>query len=215
MALVLAIESDSVRADTLRHVLGGRADTDVVVVGSKNAAVAAIDEQVPDLVLVSALMSPRDEDALVAHLRTLPDAGHLQTLTVPQLRQASGDVRRGLGVFGTRKKQRTDAAACGCDPMQFGDEVGAYLSRACEVKAAIEQRRALDAEPSVVDRPEPVGTLSSVAAEEPPHPDARRFDDPDSGLEFGQDECDGVHPRVAAPRAAWTSEAETATPASR
>ena len=66
--------------------LNPRADTDVVVVGSKDAAVTALDQRVPDLVLVGALLSSRDEDALVAHLRTLPDAGHLQTLTIPQLR---------------------------------------------------------------------------------------------------------------------------------
>ena len=86
MPLVLAIEPNSVQADTLRHVLSPRADTDVVVVGSTDAAVTALDQRVPDLVLVGALLSSRDEDALIAHLRTLPDAGHLQTLTIPQLR---------------------------------------------------------------------------------------------------------------------------------
>ena len=94
MALVLAIEPNAVQADALRHLLHTRADTDVVVVGSTDAAVTAVDERVPDLVLVGALLSPRDEDSFIAHLRTLPDAGHLQTLTLPQLRQPSGAARR-------------------------------------------------------------------------------------------------------------------------
>ena len=71
MALILVIESNVAQADTLRQLLGTRANTDVVVVASKDAAVTAVDERVPDLVLVGALMSPRDEDALIAHLRTL------------------------------------------------------------------------------------------------------------------------------------------------
>ena len=142
MALVLAIEPDSVQADALRDVLRTRADTDVVVVGSTDAAVAAVDERVPDLVLVGALLSPRDEDPFIAHLRTLPDAAHLQTLTIPKLRQPSGETRRFGSLFSRRKRRRANNAAGGCDPTQFGDEVAAYLSRACEVKAEIEQHKA-------------------------------------------------------------------------
>ena len=60
MALVLAIEANSGQADALRHLLRTHADTDLVVVSSTDAAVTAIDERVPDLVLVVALLSPRD-----------------------------------------------------------------------------------------------------------------------------------------------------------
>ena len=42
----------------------------------------------PDLILVSALLSPRDEAEFTSYLRTLPDAAHLQTLTIPMLRRA-------------------------------------------------------------------------------------------------------------------------------
>ena len=139
MALVLAIEPNSVQADAIRHLLRARADTDVVVVGSTDAAVAAVDTRVPDLVLFGALLSPRDEDPFIAHLRTLPDAAHLQTLTIPQLRQASPDARRGLAIFGRRKRRRDNKAPGGCDPMQFGDEVAGYLARTLEVKAEILQ----------------------------------------------------------------------------
>ena len=91
MALVLAIESDAAQADTLKGLLYARQDTDIVVVGSKDAAIAAVDRQIPDLVLVGAWLSPRDEDALIAHLRTLPDAGHLQTLTIPSTSAKPGN----------------------------------------------------------------------------------------------------------------------------
>ena len=141
VGLVLVIESDAAQADTLRQLLRARANIDVVIVASKDAAVAAVDERVPDLVLIGALMSPRDEDAFIVHLRTLPDAGHLQTLTIPHLRQTHRRARGVLSMFDRRAKRPTDAAAGGCDPMQFGSEVAAYLSRACDVKAEITQKR--------------------------------------------------------------------------
>ena len=200
MALVLAIEPNEVQADTLRHLLRARANTDVVVVGSTDAAVAAVDERVPDLVLVGALLSPRDEDPFIAYLRTLPDAGHLQTLTIPQLRQPPGAARRLGSMFSKRKTRRTDTATGGCSPTQFGDEVAAYLARACEVKAAIRQRRAAieEAESPVADCPESAESRSSASAAGPPPQDARRFIDPGAGLESVQDGREGArHGREA------------------
>ena len=213
MALVLAIEPNAVQANTLRNLLGTRADTDVVVVASTDAAVAAIDERVPDLVLVGALLSPRDEDPFIAHLRTLPDAGHLQTLTIPQLRQSSGGTGRFRSIFSKRKKRRTDEASGGCDPTRFGDEIAADLARACEVKTEIEQRKAAvgDGEPRVADRPEPTGARSSVSAEGPFSQDARWSTDSGSSLKSAQDECKGVHHRATTPRETCTAgQAETA-----
>ena len=214
MALVLAIEPDSVQADALRHLLRTRADTEVVVVESTDAAVAAVDERVPDLVLVGALLSPRDEDPFIAHLRTLPDAGHLQTLTIPHLRHAACDPRPRLAIFGRRKRRQADKAAAGCDPTQFGDEVAAYLARACEVKTEIEQRKtaAVDGDPPVADPPGPVGTRSSVWPDGPTHQTLDRFTDTGPDLDSAPDECEGVRHRVATPGEACTAgQAETAT----
>ena len=146
MPFVLVIEPDSGHADTLQELLTRRPDTDVFVVTSKDAAVATVDERVPDLVLVHALMSPRDEDALIAHLRTLPDAGHLQTLTIPQLGQTTRRHRRVRSFFGRSKKQSPEEASGNCDPTQFVNEVAAYLSRACEAKAEGEALRAAQAD---------------------------------------------------------------------
>ena len=199
MALVLALEPNAVQADILRHLLRKRADTDVVVVRSTHAAVAAIDERVPDLVLVGSLLSPRDEDPFIAHLRTLPDAGHLQTLTIPKLRQRSDAVRRVRSIFSKRKTRRTDKTTGGCDPTQFGDEVAAHLARACEVKAEIQQRKAAigEEESPVVDRLEPAGARSSASVERPLARDASRSLDPGPGLTSTQNECEGVPHRVA------------------
>ena len=212
MALVLAIEPNAVQADTLRHVLRTRADTDVVIVESTDTAVAAVDARVPDLVLVGALLSPRDEDTFIAHLRTLPDAGHLQTLTIPQLRQPSDDARRWGPIFSKRKRRRADETAGGCDPTRFGDEVAAYLSRACEVKAEIEQRKVAvgEAPPHVADLSEPAGSRSSASAEGPLPQSASRSIDPGAGLTSALDEGEAVHHPVATSREGCTpGQAET------
>ena len=102
---------------------------------------ASVDERVPDLVLVDALMSPREEDSLIGHFRTLPNAGHLQTLTIPQLGLTPPAKPQGRSIFGKKWKRAATEVLGGCDPTQFVGEVAAYLSRACELKARIEQDR--------------------------------------------------------------------------
>ena len=66
-----------------------RVHAESVLVSSTAAAIEAMDRGIPDLILVSALLSPRDEDRLMAHLRSLEGAAHLQTLTIPQLAAGS------------------------------------------------------------------------------------------------------------------------------
>src|SRR6266850_355115 len=135
MNVVLTIEPDPSQAETLRGILAGRDGMELVLVTSKDAAIEAIDRQIPDLILVSALLSPRDEGEIVAHLRSIDDAGHLQTLTIPQLRRAdeSSPTSSFFG-FQKKKKKRPAAAPTGCDPSIFAEEVATYLARAREVR---------------------------------------------------------------------------------
>ena len=80
----------------------------------------------PDVLLLSALLSPRDEDELIAHLRTLDDADHLQTHTIPQLASAlqpgeeRGAARTAVGV---PPQEGSGAGASGCDPDMFAEEI--------------------------------------------------------------------------------------------
>src|SRR5215204_4444217 len=85
MALVLAIEPDIRQGDILKRVVRELAQADLILVESRDAAIASIDQQIPDVILLTALMSPRDEDELIAHLRRLGAAEHLQTHTIPLL----------------------------------------------------------------------------------------------------------------------------------
>ena len=93
-ALVLAIEPDPSQATVLRQIIGTRTKADVTVVESRDTAIDALGEAVPDLILLTALLSPGDEEALIRHLRTLPQATDVQTLTIPRLREADGRTDR-------------------------------------------------------------------------------------------------------------------------
>jgi CheY-like chemotaxis protein len=135
--LVLAIEPDLRQAAIVKRIVRENGLADVAVVDSRDAALEAMRTTVPDVLLISALLSPRDEDELVAHLRTLDDADHLQTHTIPQLasalRPGEGRTARGL-LSAFRRKKEPEGAPTGCDPDMFAEEIRAYLQRAAEIK---------------------------------------------------------------------------------
>ncbi len=125
MALVLVIEPDSMQAGVVKRVLRERVGADCVLADSKDAALASLRAHIPDLILVSALLSPRDEADLSDHLRDLENAEHLQTLTIPLL--ATGPAieptsKKG-GLLGKFKKQKATGGGRGCDPGVFADEI--------------------------------------------------------------------------------------------
>ena len=123
-----------------------RVGADFVLADSKDGAIAAIAERVPDVILVTALLSPRDEKELSDQLRHLDGAEHIQTLTIPLL--ASGAVepakkkKRGLLSALTGESSKP-AAPIGCDPKVFAEEIRNYLVKAedAKAKAAAERSR--------------------------------------------------------------------------
>jgi CheY-like chemotaxis protein len=134
MSLVLAIEPDRVQADLLREVHAALG-LQLVVVGTKDEAIGAIEREAPDLVLVNALLSPREEVDLVAHLRSIDNLAHLQLLTIPRLARRQAQPAQKKSLFGLGKKKAAAAAPDGCDPAAFGEEITVYLARAQEVKS--------------------------------------------------------------------------------
>jgi CheY-like chemotaxis protein len=91
---VLAIESHAERAEALRELVGRGVREPLTVVPSLDAALATIDERVPEIILISPLMRPEDEAELVARLRALPKASVVQTLITPQFTDAGEGSRR-------------------------------------------------------------------------------------------------------------------------
>ena len=135
MPLVLAIEPDPRQAATLKRVVRGQVRAELVLVDSKDAALATIATRVPDLILVTALLPPRDEDDLTRHLKALDHAAHLQTLTIPLLGSAPVEEHLGSRMFGAFRRKRRPAPIDGCDPKMFGEQIEAYLQRAAELRA--------------------------------------------------------------------------------
>ena len=168
--LVLAIEPDLRQAAIVKRVVKERVHADVVVVDSRDAALAAITAAVPDVVLVSMLLSPRDEADLIEHLRTLEGGAHLQTHTIPQLASALGREDEGGGLFSSfRRKKPAASSPAGCDPDLFADEIRLYLQRAEEKKreaaetGAVTPRAALGRRPAET-APAPVEEAPAPAA---------------------------------------------------
>lgn len=133
MSMVLVVERDTAQANVLRQVILKRVGAELVLVQSTAAAIDAITQRMPDLILLSALLSPRDEETLISHLRTLDNASHLQTLTIPQLRKDGKSGSSTTSAFGFRKK-RQGAAPSGCDPAVFAEEIVAHLAYAAEMQ---------------------------------------------------------------------------------
>lgn len=147
MPLVLAIEPDLRQAAVLKRVVRETTGADVAVVDSRDAAVDAIARAMPDVLLLSALLSPRDEDDLVQHLRTLSGAEHLQTHTIPQLASSlEGPDARGGAVRGLfkafRRKKTTPAVSAGCDPAAFAEQVRTFIEQAAQRREERAQRDA-------------------------------------------------------------------------
>jgi CheY-like chemotaxis protein len=161
--LVLAIEPDLRQANIVKRIVREKALADVAVVDSLDAAIEAMRTAMPDVLLLSALMSPRDEDELITHLKTLEHAGHLQTHTIPQLASAlrpeKGAARGLLSAF--RRKKEQEPAASGCDPDLFAEEIILFLKRAAEKKRELQYSD--HAAPDM--RPSPAGAKRAKSSE--------------------------------------------------
>ncbi len=169
MALVLAIEPDRHQASGVRRLISERHLAELVLVDTKDAAVTAIAEQIPDLILVTAWLDPGDEDELVGCLRTLDDASHLQTLTIPQLAAPPKSHSWMRRLFKPLARRGEKERLAGCDPAIFAEEIATYLKRAVERKS---ERKA-------------VADVVAIEAESPPPPAYEPAPDgrPDSGNE--------------------------------
>ena len=170
MPVVLALEPDPRQAEALKTLVEQRVHALLLLTDSKDGAIAALAERVPDLILVTALLSPRDEAELTEHLRTLDGAEHLQTLTVPLLSGVAlpAAPKKKRGLFSALQRQAPDKPTGGCDPVMFAEQILAYLERAQELKAEAGVARATQrVEEPVVTRRADKGPVSAQEPEAP------------------------------------------------
>jgi hypothetical protein len=132
MPLILAIEPDRNQASHLDALARNHLHTELLVVDSAIRALDTLAERVPDVILTSALLSPREDAALSDRLRDLgAAASHIQTLTIPIFSVAQPAVRKKGVLAGLLKKRQTRSRDHGgCEPAAFAEQIALYLERA-------------------------------------------------------------------------------------
>jgi CheY-like chemotaxis protein len=198
MSLILAIEPNKNQAHQLNALVRQHLKAELVTAPTAAAALAALGDRIPDVVLTPALFGLRDEAALTERLRQLgSDGSHVQTLAIPILAPVAA---RGAnnGLLG-RKKDKADGNV-GCDPAVFAEQIKIYLQR-----ASVERRaQASEVSARAMSAPRPSANAGAPAG-----------DDDLSSFMVGADEFDVDSleiPSIDPPAA--TPPAEQAQPAS-
>ena len=151
MALILAIEPNKNQAHQLSTLVRTHLKAELVTAPTAAAALTALGDRIPDVVLTPALFGLKDEAALTERLRQMgSDGSHVQTLAIPILASSSS---RGNGTLLGRKKDKGDAEV-GCDPAVFAEQIRIYLQRAAverRAQASEAAARAMTAAPATSD----------------------------------------------------------------
>jgi hypothetical protein len=210
MALILAIESDRRQVNHLTAMVRARLHAELVLADTAEAALERLGDRVPDLILTSPLLSPKDEQALSDRLRKLDGvAAHVQTLTLPlfaPVKSRGSAPARGVlsALLGDRGAEATPD---GCDPAVFAEQCREYLERSAAEREAREphdaQEIAAPIDPpaiTIVDDPVRLDESFLFAAAEPPPP-ARPEPADDDGEDIDIDLSELLEPEPAAMRA--------------
>ena len=185
MALILAIQPDERQAAILSGVVMNQLRADLVLVDSKDAALARIRKQVPDLILLAAELGRPDDEEFASRLRKIKNAEHLRTLSMPSLGSSEGEEERSEGgLLRAFKRKRVETRRHGRNPNLFAKELKSCLRRAERTKAdrlsEIATASALPQEPlpepfveptlvpSAEAMPAPAAEPTAVARVEPP-----------------------------------------------
>lgn len=128
MSYVLVIEPQQGQASVLRHV-GREARMSLTVVDSIVEGLRAIDDEIPQLVLASALMAPRDEHALLSRLRHLPCGMAPQVLVIPALTAPEAPQPK-RELFRIGRSRRVPPPPAVCEPSAFATHLSMYLDDA-------------------------------------------------------------------------------------
>lgn len=143
MPLILAVEPDRKQAAKIAAMARGQLRAELVVTASAAGALAVLADRVPDLILTSQLLSPREEAALADRLRELDGAGgaRVQTLMIPVLAAPEGMPEAKNGLLSRLRPTRGGyGTPAGCDPAIFSAQIAEYLDRAQEERRVTEDR---------------------------------------------------------------------------
>jgi len=131
----LAIEPDREQARTLGQMLDGRIGGTLRVVRSTEEAFASLAGSVPDLILMSPLLAPQDEERIVARLAALGANGaHVKLLTIPRVVDDPPVEKKRRFGWQSPKTPTIAGSGGGRDLETFADEVAEYLAQASTLR---------------------------------------------------------------------------------
>lgn len=160
--LILTVDGDRRQSTQVAALVNGAIDAEMVQASTAAEGLQALGGRVPDLILTSPLLSPKDDGLIAGHLRQLGRAAaHVQTLTIPMLRKGAPKPKAQRGVLAALRRGKTPSPATdGCDPQVFAEQVRLYLATAAEYRDASARQTA---EPVV---PEPAASHATFDAPE-------------------------------------------------
>jgi hypothetical protein len=131
MPLIVAVERDREQIDQLTAV-AVRVKAELQLADSIDSALRLIDAELPDVVLIPALLSSRDALALGSRLRDLgASAAHVQMLTIPRFEPSASLAAGRMLSFRRRKKASALVQTTAVD--SFADQLTVYLDRATAI----------------------------------------------------------------------------------
>jgi hypothetical protein len=147
---ILVIEPETSCADQLRAMLADRVFAEVVVTPTADDACAALGRECPDLVLLSAVCPPREEEQVVSLLKWLDPYGRVPVLTIPPATkgfdvEGDGTARRGL--FARLTRRRPAPQAFSYDPGMLVCRIGDALRESRKARLNPRPRLALPPKP--------------------------------------------------------------------
>jgi CheY-like chemotaxis protein len=155
MPRILAIEADSNRCRALTALVREHVKASLVVVASVRAAIDAIAEHTPDLIIAPALLSPPDEAELLTHMKGLDTAPYIQMLTVPALDMlvdAPREQSRRPSLSGSVFYRRPVSPGFQCDRGMVAALIADGLARARELRMEYAARLAFQEAASCAPR---------------------------------------------------------------
>jgi len=99
MARILAVEPDPERSVILQRLVKESLDVDLILTVSAADAITNLYEAQPDLILLSSLLPPDEDEHLTAHLRLAPHLDHLPVLTIPPLVEQGKESEEQVGLL--------------------------------------------------------------------------------------------------------------------
>jgi CheY-like chemotaxis protein len=133
---ILAVEPDPACAESLKRLISDRVNAEVIVAPSAEAAVGALASQIPDIVLISALLPSAGEEQVMWQLKRLDAGAKVPVLTIPpavELAEPRQDAGGRLG-FLFRKRRAAAPIVATYDRGVLGDRIVEALKQSRVVK---------------------------------------------------------------------------------